>query len=215
MQKDHIKKELKDLFKSMDFISDNFLNRKGIKEKKLQIYFRIYRQLGLAWEFLGLQCEHGEGYKKTKDKKGTCRICGKVKGVDEFYYLIPKRGLKKIGIKLQPNSKKTFENKKAAEIMSDSINFHGTLLKVDVHNSYKSAFLDRNISIAADRIVQLKERGIECWIDQRLIKIKTAKKGRKKYGGFPWEIKRKNLKNFPVIFDFDEKYRFLGLTVLR
>jgi hypothetical protein len=42
----------------------------------------------------------------------------------------------------------------------------------------------------------------------------TAGRG-KRYGGFPWEIKRKNLKHFPVIFDFDKKYRFLGLTILK
>lgn len=215
MKQSQLTKELKSLFKNMDFISDNFLNKKGIKEKELQVYFRIYQQLGLAWEFLGLQCEHGEGYKKTKDKKEICKICGKVKGVDDFYYLIPKRGLKKVGIKIQPNSKKTFENKKAAKIVSDAINFHGTLVKVDVHNSYKSALLDRKISIAADRIVELKERGVECWIDQHLIKITTDKMGKKKYGNFPWEIKRKDLKNFPVIFEFDEKYRFLGLTILK
>ncbi len=45
---------------------------------------------------------------------------------------------------------------------------------------------------------------------------KTKKKNeKKKYGGFPWEIKKKDLKNFPVIFDFDKNYRFLGITILR
>ncbi len=38
---------------------------------------------------------------------------------------------------------------------------------------------------------------------------KGKKPGKKKYGSFPWEIKKKDLKNFPVIFDFDENYKFL------
>ncbi len=45
--------------------------------------------------------------------------------------------------------------------------------------------------------------------------INKKKLGKEKYGGFPWEMKRDHLKNFPVIFDFDEKYQFLGLTILR
>jgi hypothetical protein len=58
MTKEYVKKELKKLFKSMDFISNNFLNREDIKE--LQTYFDIYQHLGIAWEFLGLQCGHQE-----------------------------------------------------------------------------------------------------------------------------------------------------------
>lgn len=58
-QKREIEKDLKSLFKSMNFVSRNFLS-KNIGKKKLQMYFNIYQQLGLAWEFLGLQCEHGK-----------------------------------------------------------------------------------------------------------------------------------------------------------
>lgn len=219
MTKEYVKKELKKLFKSMDFISNNFLNREDMNEKEFQTYFDIYQQLGIAWEFLGLHCRHWEGYKKTRDGKETCKICGKVKGVDDFYYLLPKKGSKKIGIKLKPNSKKTFKNKNEAQIVHDTINFHGALVTVDVFNSYKSALIGREINIADDRIAELKEDGIECHIGQHLIKIemnKTKKKNeKKKYGGFPWEIKKKALKNFPVIFDFDKNYRFLGITILR
>ncbi|OOP57059.1 MAG: hypothetical protein AYP45_05600 [Candidatus Brocadia carolinensis] len=90
---------------------------------------------------------------------------------------------------------------------------------MDVHNSYKSRLFSKGINIAAERIVSLEESGIECHIDQHLIYIKMDKDkkkfGKEKYGGFPWEIKRQHLKNFPVIFDFDEKYQFLGLTILR
>ncbi len=219
MTKEQIKKELKSLFKSMDFVSKSFLNRKGIAEKKAQLFFNIYQQLGTAWEFLGLQCKHWEGYNKIKDGKEACKICGHIKGVDEFYYLLQKKGIKKIGMKLRPNSKKTFEDKRKAQIVNDTINFYGALVNVDVHNSYKSSLFGDKINIAAERGVSLKEYDIECHIDQHLISIKMNKGrkkfGKKKYGGFPWEIRKKDLKNFPVIFDFDEKYRFLGLTILK
>lgn len=205
----------------MDFISNNFLNKKDIDKNEFQIFFDIYQQLGLAWEFLSLQCKHWEGYKKTRENKETCKICGKVKSVDDLYCLFPKEGPKKLGMKLKPNSKKIFKNKREAKIINDTIEFHGAIVNVDVHNSYKSSPLNDNheINIAAERIVKLKESGIECYIDQHLIYIKMnnieKKFGKKKYGGFPWEIKKKDLKNFPVIFDFDENHQFLGLTILR
>jgi hypothetical protein len=219
-EKERLKKELRSLFKSMDFISNNFLKGESVHQKDFQTYFNIYQQLALAWEFLGLQCGHWDGYKEIEDKKETCKICGKVKDVDDFYYLLPQKGIKKLGAKVRPNSKKTFRNKKEAEIVNDIINFYGATLNVDVHNAYKSRVLgDKAITIADDRIVKLKERGIECYIDQHLIYItmdrKKKKLGKEKYGSFPWEIKRDKLKNFPVIFDFDEKYQFLGLTILR
>ncbi len=217
--KKELKKQLNDLFKSMDFVSNNFLDGEKIGKKEFQVFFNIYQQLGLVWEFLGLQCKHWDGYKKTRDKKETCRICGKVKGADEFYILLPKTGLKKLGMKMKPNSKKTFETKKEAEIVNDSIDFYGALVKVDVHNSYKSNAFAKGINMAAERIVNVKEDNVECDIDEHLIHIrlqdKERKPGGKRYGGFPWEIRRKDLKHFPVIFDFDEKYRFLGLTILK
>lgn len=219
--KNKIRKELKSLFRSMDFVSNNFLNKEDINGKEFRTFFNIYRQLGLAWEFLGLQCKHWEGYKRTTDKKETCKICGKVKDVKHSYYLLPEKGPKKLGMKLGPNSERIFKNKREATIIYDTINFYGAVVNVDVHNSYKSGLLGEKhqINIAAERIVKLRESGIECHVDQHLIYIKmdnTGKKlGKMKYGGFPWEIKGKNLKNFPVIFDFDENHQFLGLTILR
>jgi len=223
MDRGQIKKELKRqlnaLFKSMDFVSKNFLHNEKISKRKLQVYFNIYQQLGLAWEYLGLQCSHWDGYKRTRDKKETCKICGKIRGTEDFYILLSKKGLKKLGVKANPNSKRTFENKKEAEIVNDTIDFYGALLNVDVHNSYKSTVVGKEISIASERIVKVREDNVVCSIDQHLICIrlgdKDRKPGKKRYGGFPWEIKRKDLKHFPVIFDFDEKYRFLGLTILR
>jgi hypothetical protein len=217
--KEELKKQLKALFKSMDFVSDNFLDSEKTGKKEFQVFFNIYQQLGVAWEFLGLQCKHWDGYKKTRDKKEACKICGKVKGVDDFHILLPQKGSKKLGVKLKPNSKNTFESKRDAEIVNDTIDFHGALVNVDIHNSYKSSALGKEINMAAERIVKIKEDKVECYIDDHLIHVrlhdKEKRRGRKKYGGFPWEIRRKNLKHFPVIFDFDEKYRFLGLTILK
>ena len=218
MKEHQLKRELKSLYKSLDFFSKNFLNGKKAPKRNVQRYFSIYQQLGLAWEFLGLQCKHWDGYKTAADKKEVCKICSKVSDAAENYYLLPKGGPKRIGFRVVPNLKKTFPTKEEARILDDTINFHGARLNVDVSNSYKSTFLGEKdkIIIAADRIVTLRERGIRCSVDQRLIdvKIKWPKKRTMVYGGFPWEIKRKHLKNFPVIFEFDDKYRFLGLTIL-
>ncbi len=107
IEKKRLKKELKSLFKSMDYISDNYLNKEGINDKELEVFANIYQQLGMAWEFLGLQCGHWDGYKKTRDRKEVCKICGKVRDVDETYILMPVKGRKKIGRKKTPDSKKT------------------------------------------------------------------------------------------------------------
>jgi len=217
--KEEVKKHLNALFKSMDFVNNNFLDNEKMAKKEFQVFFNIYQQLGFAWEFLGLQCKHWDGYKKTRDKKEACKICGKVKGADGFHILLHKKGPKKLGVKLKPNSKKTFETQKDAEIVNDTIDFYGAIVNVNVHNSYKSNLFGKGINMAAERIVNLKEENVECSIDQHLIHIrvigKDRKRAKKRYGGFPWEIKRKHLKHFPVIFDFDEKYRFLGLTILK
>lgn len=74
----------------MDFISEKFLADEKAAGKNFQLYFNIYQQLGLAWEFLGLQCWHWDGYRKTRYKKEVCKICGKVKGIENDYYLSPK-----------------------------------------------------------------------------------------------------------------------------
>ena len=92
--KKEIKKQLNALFESMDFVSKNFLDSEKMARKEFYLFFNIYQQLGLAWEFLGLQCKHWDGYKKTKDKEETCKICGKVKGIDNFHILLPKKAPK-------------------------------------------------------------------------------------------------------------------------
>ena len=77
--REHIKKELRKLFRSMDFVSKKFLADEKAAGKDFQIYFNIYQQLGLVWEYLGQQCKHWGGHKKTRERHEVCRICGKVK----------------------------------------------------------------------------------------------------------------------------------------
>jgi len=78
-----LKRELHNLFKSLDFVSKNFLTRRKSKvgKRDLQIYCNIYQQLGLVWEYLGSYCRHWEGYRQVSGGKMACKICGKIKGV--------------------------------------------------------------------------------------------------------------------------------------
>ncbi len=219
-EKENLKREFKRLFKSMDFICDNYLNKKDLPEKELGRFTDIYQQLGLVWEFLSLQCKHWDGYKKSRGKKEVCRICGTLKGAAEKHILLPSKGNKKIGRKAKPNSGKTCKNKQKAMVLKDSISFHGANLEVEVNNSYKSNLIkaDFEVNIAAEREVTLKEKGIECSIGEHRIDIdiKKPEKGAKPpYGNFAFELKKKDLKHFPVIFHFDDDFRFFGLTILQ
>ncbi len=218
--KEGLKRELRRVYKAMDFVSENFL-KEDRKRVAQQVYFDVYQALGLAWEFLGLQCGHWDGYKRKRDRKRVCRICGKIKGVKDQYYLLPAAGVKKLGKRSVPTSKKTFATKSKAQIVHDQVVFHGAFLDVDVHNSYKSTLFGkgREISVAADRYVTLRESGVKCSVDEHVVDIKIERPGSKirkpPYGGFPWELSKEKLKHFPVIFRFDDNYRFLGLTIIR
>ena len=103
--------------------------------------------------------------------------------------------------------------------MNDTIDFYGASLNVDVHNRYKSRLFKDTVTLADERIVTLNESGIECCIDQHLIHIKMNKPaekiGKKKYGALLRELRKNDLKNFPVIIDYDENRIFLGLTILK
>ena len=174
----------------MSYIINNFLNNEKTSKKEFRIFSNIYQQLGLAWEFLGLQCKDRDGYSKMRDKRFACKVCGKIKGTDEFYILLPLNGVKKIGTKSKPDSK----------------------------NSYQSKLFGDKINIAAERSLTVKENGIECNLNEYTIHIRLGSNKipvNKKYGALPWELPKKYLKNFPVIFDFDTKYRLLGLTILK
>lgn len=218
--KEQLQRELKRIFRGLDFISKHF-DRDGRKKSQQQLYLDVYQGLGLAWEFLGLQCKHWDGYRRNSNGQQVCRICGKIKGVQDQYWLLTSKGIKKIGKRAVPTSKRTFAIKNKAQILHDQIVFHGAFLDVDVHNSYKSRLFGkgRDISVAADRVVTLKESDIKCSVDEHVIDIDIeqprGKTKKPRYGGFPWEISKAKLKFFPVIFRFDDRYRFLGLTILR
>ena len=78
----------------MDFVSKNFLSINR-EDKVSSMYYDIYQNLGLAWEHISLQCGHNEGYKKIKDGKEACTICGKIKNAPESHYLLAVQGGKK------------------------------------------------------------------------------------------------------------------------
>lgn len=215
--KTRVTRELRSLFRSLDYVADNYLRRK-LPSKQQRRFYEIYQQLGLAWEFLGLRCQHWDGYKNNRDGHRVCRICGKVKGADEFWILVPKKGPKRIGRYVAPNSDKTFANKRKATTCRDEIEFHGAKLTVDVHNRYKSRLLKHEFTIADERAVTLRERDIECVVYDELVCIRRPEARQKafpkRYGAFPSELSRKTLKKFPVIFEYDERDNLLGMTIL-
>lgn len=215
----NLKRQIKDILRSMDFVCDRHLHGKRISGRDLDAYHRIYQQLALAWEYLGLQCKHGEGYRRIAGGKRACRVCGKVKGVADRFVLLSAKGPKRIGHMTRPGSKKTFADAKAASVLDDTIEFYGARLRVDVHNRYKSKLLgDRSdITMADERIVRLREGDIECCIDDHLVHVKmpAARKKGCVFGGFVWELKRETLKRFPVLVEYDDRGQFLGLEVLR
>lgn len=216
----YVRDQIDAVQKSMDFLVERHLNREDVSDEELEQYYAIYQQLALAWEYLGLQCKHEEGYREIEDGGEACRICGKVKDTVDSLVLLPVSGKKRIGRKKRPSSKRVFENEKAATLVKDSIEFHGAKLSVHVHNAYKSKLLGGSppITIAADRSVKMRENGVKCSVDQHVIDVRLERrqrKGENEYGGFPWEIRKKELKNFPIVLRFDDQYRFVGLTILR
>ena len=76
-----LKRELRRLFRSMDFVSRHpALKRAGAEAER---FAEIYRQLGLAWELLALQCRHRGGWRKTREGKSACKVCGLIRGARE------------------------------------------------------------------------------------------------------------------------------------
>lgn len=219
MNKKNLKKELRELFKSMDYIADMYLSKRKISRRKISVFCNIYQQLGLLWEFLGLQCKHWDGYKK-KDNKLLCKICGKVRGVEESYYLLPATGVKVIGRMIRPGEAKSKRlSKKEAKIINDTIKFHGAKLNVSVFNEYisKLSKIGQKINIASDRMVTLTENGLTLEISNHIasIKIKTSEKQWPIYGGFLWELPKKLLKRIPIILSYNKKGRLVEIEYLR
>jgi hypothetical protein len=212
-------REFKRLFRGMDFLSRHpALNRRGPQAER---FAEIYRQLGMLWEFLALQCRHTEGWRKTREGKLACKLCGTIRGAPERWVLLPRDGRKVIGRKLFPNSGETFPHKEAATIVDDTIDFHGATMNVAVQNAYRSRWFRRSesdISIAADRIVRVEEGDIECWIDTHLAKLtlRKHKRGeRPPYGALLFELPKRALKRLPILVECDGRGKLVGVTIFR
>jgi len=218
MNEKELRKELKKLFKSMDYVSDKYLYKTKTSKKETELGFDIYQQLGLLWEFLSLQCRHRDGYKKKGDKF-LCKICGKVKGIKEEYYLLPVNGGKVIGRMVKPGKNNLRKlSKKEAEIVNDTIKFHGAKLNIAVFKEYVSKFgkLDKEINIAADRVVTLEENGLVIDISEYITGIKTKrfKENGQIYGGFLWELPKKILRKMPIILSYDKSGKLAEIELI-
>jgi hypothetical protein len=211
--------ELRALFRAMSFVSRHpALKRRSKEADRLA---ETYQLLGKLWEFLALQCKHKPGWRKTRDGKNVCRLCGTVRGVTERWLLLPRMGSKVIGRKLLPNSSKTFANKKAAQLVQDTIEFHGSRVSINVHNSYRSRLFrgsKPDINVAAERTVCLQEDGVECSVDLHLVttRLRKHKPGeRPPYGAFVWELPKRALKQFPVLIEYGKGGELVGVTIFR
>ena len=215
--KSRLQRELRRLFRSMDFVSRHpALEREGAEAER---FAEIYQQLGLAWEFLSRQCGHRDGFRKTRDGRKKCKICGTFEDAAESPVPWPNPGKKRIGKRSVPDSDATFANKKAATLIDDAIDFHGAKLRVIVQNAYRTKLLGRmDITIAADRMVRLTEGEVECRLDTHTIRLRLAprKKGEAPLrAAFPWELSRERLKRFPVLLECDEDGKFAGVTIFK
>jgi hypothetical protein len=213
----NLKSVLRRLFRSMDFVSQ--LPALKCDSAEARRFAEIYQQLGLAWEFLALQCRHCGGWRKLRNGKYACKICGQIRGAKEQWLLLPRNEKKIIGRHSMPNSKRTFPNRKAATMVNDTIDFHGAKLNVEVLNLHRSKlFRSKDVLCAAERMVRLNENGVECRLDGHLITIKLRKHKRGEmppYSHFVRELPRKFLENFPVALEFDKRRRFTGLTIFK
>lgn len=214
-----LRRDLRRLFRSMDFVSQHPALK---RDAKAAVHFaEVYQQLGLAWEFLALQCRHRGGWRKLRDGKFACKVCGVIRGAKEQWLLLPRDGGKSIGRRAMPNSKRTFPNRKAGTVVNDTIEFHGAKLSVEVLNPHRCN--DRwarkhDWTIAADRLVHLIENGVEVRFDTNLITVELCRHKRGEmppYSHFVWELPRKILKKFPVMLQFDKRRQFTGLVIFK
>lgn len=212
-------RDLRRLFHSMDFVS----RHPALKHdtKAAQRFAEIYQQLGLAWEFLALQCKHRDGWRKTGDGKSACKVCGRIRGVKEHWLLLPREGKKAIGHRAMPNSKRTFPNRKAGTVVNDAIDFHGAKLNLEVLNPHRATsrwLRGRDWTIAADRLVRLEEGGVEIRFSEGMIilRMRKHKRGeRPPATGFVGDLPRRRLKAFPILLGVDERGDFVELTVFK
>ena len=205
--------------RSLDFVARQPALKRDTAEARR--FAEIYQQLGQAWEFLALQCKHRAGWRKLRDGKSACKICGLIRGAKESWLLLPRDGKKTIGRRALPNSKRTFPNRKAGTVVNDTIDFHGAKLNVEVLNPHRSTarfFRKHDWTIAADRLLRLEEDGIEVRFDSFSIgvKLKKHKLGEMPpYTHFVSELPRKFLKKFPVMLQFDKQNQFTGLVIFK
>jgi len=214
-----LKRDLRRLFRSMDFVSRHPALKRDSSEARR--FAEIYQQLGLAWEFLALQCNHRDGWRKLRDGKSACEVCGLIRGTKEEWLLLPRDGKKIIGRHAVPNSKRKFPNRKAATVVNDTIDFYGAKLNVEVLNLHRCNdrwFRKHDWTISADRLVRLQEDGVEIRFDSHFVGVKLRKYKRGEmppYSHFVWELPRKFFKKFPVMLEFDKRRQFTGLTIFK
>lgn len=205
------------LIRAMDFASRHpALDKPGREGKQMA---EIYQLLGIAWEMLALQCPHRAGWRRRKDGAQVCKACGTRKGAQEEWLLLPRTGSKTIGRMTRPTSRQTLPNRKAATVVKDKIHFHGARLSVEVLNSHKSRLLDwRDVTIAADRLIDLEEGDIRIKLSEHTIQLRQESRRPIKglpYSGFLSELPRKLLERFPVMVEYDRRRRFVGVVIFR
>ena len=214
-----LRRDLRRVLRSMDFVSRHPALKRDTAEARRMA--EVYQQLGLAWEFLALQCKHRGGWRKLREGKSTCKVCGLIRGVKEQWLLLPRDGKKTIGLRAMPNSKRTFPNRKSGTVVNDTIDFHGAKLNIEVLNQHRSTsrfFRKHDWTLAAERLVRLEEDGIEVRFDSFSLGVKLRKHKRGEmppYTHFVSELPRKFLKKFPVMLEFDQRRRFTGLVIFK
>src|SRR5438105_15784773 len=66
-QSTQLRRDMHRLVRSMDFVSRHPALERDTAEAER--FAEVYQQLGLAWEFLALQCRHRAGWRKLRDGK--------------------------------------------------------------------------------------------------------------------------------------------------
>lgn len=126
---------------------------------------------------------------------------------------------RKIGRLVHPNSLVIFPTRKAASVVKERIDFYGAKLTVEVLNAHVSRlFRSKKVTIAADRLVELREGEIECRVSTYTVRLRLVHRDREKeppFSAFPNEVPRRLLKNIPVLIETDRRGRFVGLTIFR
>lgn len=213
----YVRQEMRRLQRSMDFLSRHpALDKPGREGRGLA---EVYQQLGRAWELLALQCRHRAGWRKLKGGARACKMCGTLKGAKETWLLLPRTGPKVIGRMSRPTTKSILPTRKAATVLSDKMSFHGAQLSIEVLNPHRSRlFRTRDISVAADRLVELHESDVVCKLADHTVGIRVGLRpsgSEPPYGAFLSELPRKVLTKFPVMVEYDRQGRFVGVLIFR